>query len=262
MKAIAYTIGSLVTKPAQYEEMKASLISKGFTEEDCEYISIDNTHKPQACAYQGLNRILRQAQGNRIILCHQDILLLEDGRRDLDERLAELTELDPYWAVAGNAGGIALRKIAVRITDKFGENQRIGELPARVMSVDENFVVVTAESRVSFSRDLTGFHMYGADLCMVAEILGYHSYVIDFHLKHLGEGKTGKPFEECRQNFRKKWEQALRDRFMQTTCTHLLISGRQHSSLVRQLRERVAGFVAKLWKCGVTSDANSSCRPG
>ena len=246
MKTIAYTIGTLVTNPVQYAEMKASLISKGFAEEDCEYIFIDNTGERQTDAYAGLNQLLLQARGERIILCHQDVLLLEDGRQQLEDRLAELTELDPSWAVAGNAGCPSLRRFAVRIRERSGRNWCTGELPARVMSVDENFIVVTRESRVSFSRDLTGFHLYGADLCLIAEILGYHSYVINFHLHHLGEGKTGEPFRQSRQAFRKKWEYALRDRFMQTTCTYLLVSGRQPSYVVRRFREIVARFVAKI----------------
>ena len=243
MKTIAYTIGTLVTNPVQYAEMKASLISKGFTERDCEYIFIDNTGERQTDAYAGLNQLLLQARGERIILCHQDILLLKDGRQELDDRLAELTELDPYWAVAGNAGGVALRSYAVVITLKDGKYERIGMVPSRVMSVDENFIVVTRESRIGFSRDLTGFHMYGADLCLMAEIHGYHSYVIDFNLVHLSNGHVGESFRLCRENFRRKWEWAFRDRFMQTTCTYLLVSGRQHSYTVRRVRE----IAARLW---------------
>lgn len=237
MNPIAYTIGSLVTDLEQYAQMRASLEAGGFTSADCEYLYIDNTREPQTDAYAGLNQLLNRARGRRVILCHQDILLISDGRAELDARLDELTQRDPRWAVAANAGGVSSRHLAIRITDKHGDNQHQGKLPARVVSVDENFVVVRAETRVGFSRDLEGFHLYGADLCMVADMLGHSAYVIDFHLRHLGQGRTGEPFARCRDAFLLKWQHALRDRQMKTTCTYLLLSGRREPAWLHGLRQ-------------------------
>lgn len=220
-----YTIGTLVTDQAQYDEMRASFEAGGFGSEDCEYLIIDNRHGNTADAYDGLRQLLNLAKGTFVILCHQDVVLLEDGRAELDARLAELSERDPTWALAGNSGGIAMRKLALRISDKHRQNQsRGGPFPVPVMSLDENLIIVRRETRVSFSRDLHGFHMYGADICLNAAMLGYTSYVIDFHLLHKGEAATGKAFDQSVAEFERKWRRAMSPRIMQTTCTRVLLS--------------------------------------
>lgn len=225
MTQIAFTIGTLVTNPDLYAGMLNSFREKGFGD-DCEYIKIDNTGTQQIDAYAGLNILLNQAKAPFVILCHQDVVLLEDGRKELEARLRELSEIDPNWALAGNAGGSGPLKLHIRITDKGRKHHIVNDpFPVRVYTLDENFIIVKAESRISLSRDLSGFHMYGADICMVADMLGWNSYVIDFHLLHLGEGRMGEPFAASVRQFQKKWNMALRGRYLRTTCTHVLLTG-------------------------------------
>lgn len=235
-----YTIATLVTDHAQYDAMRASLHSGGF-DRDCEYLHIDNSLGEQVCAYAGLDAMLSEAAGEYVILCHQDIRLLDDDRRNLDRRLAELHDIDPLWAVAGNAGGVGPGVLAIRITDPHGADQYLGTLPQRVVSLDENFIIVRREARFSFSRDLSGFHLYGADLCLNADIAGWHAYVIDFHLAHLSGGRKDASFTRMEEAFRARWAEALRPRWMQTTCTLLHIAGTPIA--------RLAGGVAK-WPVG------------
>jgi hypothetical protein len=122
-------------------------------------------------------------------LCHQDILLLEDGRTELEQRLNDLTAHDPEWALCGNAGGVSSTRLAIRISDPYGENQ-FSPFPARVTALDENFIVIRRQANLALSHDLSGFHFYGADLCMIADFLGRSAYVIDFHLRHKSAGTT------------------------------------------------------------------------
>ena len=233
----AYSIGTLVTKPAQYAEMRRSFEAGGFTAADCEYLSIDNTGAAQTDAYAGLNQLLNRAMAPLVILCHQDVLLLDDNRATLDARLAALDTHDPTWAVAANAGGAGTRQIVRRITDKHGPDQTVGTFPHRVMSVDENFIVVRRDTRVGFSRDLDGFHLYGADICLHADIAGYSAYVIDFHLNHLGAAVMGPAFAASEAAFRAKWQRALRDRPMQTPCAYMVLSGQRWPATVARVRE-------------------------
>jgi len=123
-------------------------------------------------------------------------------------------------------------RLALRITDPHGADRRVGSLPQRVMSLDENFIVVKRSARLGFSRDLTGFHLYGADICLLADILGHSAYVVDFHLRHLSAGSKSVSFRAAERAFVAKWNRALRPRCVQTTCTLLAISGSRWGHLL------------------------------
>ncbi|MGQ0673557.1 MAG: hypothetical protein ACT4N2_11880 [Hyphomicrobium sp.] len=222
---IRYTFATLVTDASQYEALLQSLEAGGFGGADCEFLSIDNTAANAACAYRGLNRMLAAARGTFVVLCHQDVRLLADGREALEARLADLERMDPDWALAGNAGGVSPGVLAIRITDPHGADQNTGPLPVRVASLDENFIVVKRSARIGFSNDLTGFHFYGADICLQAGVAGYTAYVIDFHLAHLSAGRKSPAFDAMQSAFRAKWQRALAARWVQTTCSLVHLSG-------------------------------------
>lgn len=220
-----FTIATLVTDLAQYAAMRASFVGHGFDGASVEYLYIDNTGPQQTNAFRGLNALLDAASAPYVILCHQDVRLLTDDRATLDQRLASLTAEHPSWAVAGNAGGLAPGRLALRITDPHGDDQNSGKFPAHVMSVDENFMVIRRASRVGFSHDLIGFHFYGADICLHARIMGCSAYVIDFHLEHLSPGRKDASFAIAERAFVAKWSRALEPRWMQTTCSLTYLTG-------------------------------------
>ncbi|MGQ0457096.1 MAG: hypothetical protein ACT4OU_08540 [Hyphomicrobium sp.] len=239
----SYTIGTLVTEAAQHDAMRASFVAGGFSDSDCEYIFIDNTRGAQIDAYRGLNAILNAARAPYVILCHQDVRLLDDDRAALDDRLAELARADPNWAVVGNAGGMAPGQLAIRITDPHGVDQRAGALPARVQTLDENLLIVRRDARIGFSRDLSGFHFYGADICLHAALMGCSAYVIDFHLEHLSPGTKNDDFTEAQKAFEAKWSRALRSRWLQTTCSLVHLSGVPRQAMFGRL---IAAPLAKI----------------
>lgn len=248
----SYSIATLVTDPLQYQAMQQSFWDFGF--EDCEFLKIDNTGAQQTCAYSGLNHMLNQAGGDVVILCHQDVRLFDHGRSELNRCLDELERVDPSWAVASNAGGVAPGQLALRITDPHGADQNIGTFPCRVHAIDENFIIVRRDARIGFSNNLSGFHFYGADICMMAEVAGYSAYVIDFHLAHLSAGKKDVSFDVMETAFRDKWSAALSARWIQTTCSLFYISGeplkRMAGGLIKRPFERLSrhGPRAAGWK--------------
>lgn len=231
---IKYSVCTLVTKPDQYREMLDSFRAGGFTPANSEFIYIDNSRNNKCDGYAGTNRFLHSARGEYVILCHQDVRLLADNIEQLNRRVEELDKLDPLWAVFGNAGGRYPGCLAIRITDPKGENTHYGKLPARVVSLDENFMVVRRGANLSVSRDLSGFHFYGTDLCVMAGILGYACYVVDFHLRHLGgasraEKSKAQAFQSdyfpSRQRFIEKYRRVSAPRWIQNTGTTLFVSG-------------------------------------
>lgn len=220
-----FSIGTLVTDLDEYLKMLESFYEKGFSSDKCEYIYIDNTSGNKQDAFKGLNRILNSAKASYVIMCHQDIRIHADDFDTLVTKLQELELVDPKWAVAGNAGGVSATVIALNISHPKDTNRSEHTFPTRVNSLDENFLIIKNSTRVSFSNDLCLFHFYGTDICINADILGYTSYVIDFLLMHLSLGVRDNSFFAARNEFEKKWDNALRSRKILTTCTTTLIDG-------------------------------------
>jgi hypothetical protein len=211
---VAYSFGTLATNLDEYRAMIAAFRDVGFTADDCEFLYVDNSIENRFDAFVAYNRFLQQAQGRYIVLCHQDILPLEDGRVRLDALLTELDALDQHWGICGNAGAKADGELVFRLT--HGKRHQLtegGPFPAKVISLDENFIVVRRDANLALSRDLSGFHWYGADLCLVADVLGWNAYVIDFHLFHKSTGKLSDDFFGKGQALRKKYARAFRSRW-------------------------------------------------
>ncbi|HEX3384281.1 MAG TPA: hypothetical protein VHS53_03790 [Mucilaginibacter sp.] len=205
--------------------MRNSFRDSGFHEDICEYLYIDNSRENTYDAYDGINRFLRAAKGRYIILCHQDILL---GDRTIDElraKIADIDSKDPRWAILSNAGGINLKYTAMHVIQKSGNVLHEPLLPLKTETVDENFIVVKSEANLALSADLSGFHLYGTDICLVADILGYSSYVIDFLFIHKSDGNADKRFYGLKTEFIKKYRRAFRSRFIGTTITRFCVSG-------------------------------------
>lgn len=230
-----FSIGTLLTDCGQYDRMLRSFERNGFDAEHAEFLYIDNRQQNSLDAYQGLTLLLARSAGEFVILCHQDVELLEDGREQLEARLAELCKLDPHWAVAGNAGW-GRRGPARRISDPHGANQRVGTLPAPAESLDENLLIVRREAMLGFSRDLAGFHLYGTDICQQAKFRGWSSWVIDFHLAHHSRGRMSRAFYDCLSHFERKYSRLRGSYLIRTTCKQALLGGTPLRQLIRRLR--------------------------
>lgn len=216
---ILFSICTLVTNEAQYRDMYKSFCRGGFDGADVEFLYIDNSKGNLFEAYDGLNCLISHARGRYFILCHQDVFLIKDDRETLLTRLRELETLDPNWALAGNAGGVDHQRAAHKITSRDGIEYDSKELPKRVITLDENFIVMKSSSRLGFSRDLSSFHFYGTDICLQAECRGWSAYVIDFHLRHVGIGTINEEFRETHQDLEEKYAAFFTPRTLRTTCT-------------------------------------------
>lgn len=250
-----FSICTLVTSPTEYADMLGSFAAAGFTRDRCEYLYLDNSQGNRWDGYQAVNRFLLTARGERVIICHQDIRLHDDRVDALRGAIAAVEQRDPEWGVLGNAGGAAPGRLAIRITDPNGENTRRGSFPARVRGLDENFLIVRRAANLVVSRDIGGFHFYGTDICVIADMLGYASYAIDFHLHHLGgaskhRGKKKQvaqfvaDYPRTKARFVAKYRRAWSGRWIQNTGALLYLSGSRvrnwllNRNLVRSLVRR------------------------
>ncbi|RYY07692.1 MAG: acyl esterase [Sphingobacteriaceae bacterium] len=223
-----YSICTLVTKEVEYQEMLQSFIQAGFTDAICEFLYVDNSVQNTFDAYQGINQFLQQAQGELIIICHQDILINLHNLTDLENRIAEIEKIDTNWAIISNAGGIEnnlYQRIAVHVNYADSFKQIAGELPQKVCSVDENFIVIKKASNLALSGNLSGFHLYGLDLCLIAELLGYNAYAIDFLLTHKSYGNPDQSYNTILQALKQKYFYFMRSRQILTTFADFRLSG-------------------------------------
>jgi hypothetical protein len=137
--AIRFSICTLVTDKDQYAAMVQSFRSGGFDQDDCEFLYLDNSAANRFDAYQGINIFLQAAKGQHIVICHQDIALLQDGRPKREAAIQRLDGVDPNWAVFGNAGAQEGGAYAIHITDPEGCRTVGGPFPVKVQSLDEVF---------------------------------------------------------------------------------------------------------------------------
>jgi len=240
-----FSICTLMTQPMEYQEMIESFLLAGFRPDTCEFLYINNTAAIQVDAFTGLNRLMQSAQGQYIILCHQDVLLNFDKRDALVSRIDELNRIDPSWAVFGNAGvdrngtvhacishPCKINTINDHLTEKFFA----GKLPSRCDALDENFLVVKRSTKLRFSADLTGFHFYGTDICQIANALGFSAWVVDFHLLHKSRGRIKKDFYYSARNMEIKLKKRHRSEYLQTIIAKLYLGENSLKSRLSEYR--------------------------
>lgn len=226
-----FTICTFVTDHAEYQEMLTSFVEAGFTKDTCQFVYIDNSKGNTYEAFEGINLFLSSTKGKYTIICHQDILIDSTTMDTLLERIKEIEEYDPKWAVLSNAGGINLKHTAMHVYHPSKKEHLVEPLlPLKAISVDESFMLINSDVNLSLSSDIKGFHLYGTDICLMADILGYSAYIIDYNIIHKSTGNPGNSFSIIKKQLRKKYKRALRGRFMGTTFTRFYISGNPLSS--------------------------------
>jgi len=244
---VKYTVCTLVSNLEEYGEMVSSYRQAGFTEDRCAFLYVDNSRGNKYDAYAGLNKLLAAATGQYLILSHQDVVLRFDTEPVLSGRLQEINQLDPRWGVLGNAGFVDLKRAFKKIAH-LHEVLEIGTFPHQVRSVDENFLILKKDAGLRFSPDLSGFHLYGTDICLRAQQRGYTCYVIDFLLLHKSTGNLSADFFKARQDFIRKYASSLSPRYIRTPCTIMFISAHP---LLNQVMNKpfmisLAKFITKL----------------
>lgn len=227
-----YAICTLVTDWDEYGRMLDSFIAAGFNTDECEYRYVDNTNGNSLDAYRGINQFLQNAAAEYIIICHQDILLEFDKREQLEERIATLNNADKNWAVLGNAGTNNLYLTSMKVTHGDRICHRNGVFPSRARSLDENFLLVKKSANIALSGNLSGFHLYGTDICLIAECLGYNNYIIEFNLLHFSEGKMDESFYRLSEQLQWKYSSFFRSRYIKTTITRFYLSS---NSILRSM---------------------------
>lgn len=222
--SLEYTICTLVNDMQSYVDLVKSFNRNGFDDTNSTFMYVDNSHGNKFEAYEAIRHFLFKSNSKYIIICHQDIELI-DNKSCLDQQLNLLESYDSLWAIAGNAGGKGVNAVVKYVTNSAGKEKRDIIDPTRVYSLDENFLIIKKAAQLSISKNLSGFHFYGTDLCLIADILGYRAYVIPFMVRHYGCGNWDRSFYLQQKNLVRKYEKAFSGRFIESTCSKFYISG-------------------------------------
>lgn len=218
--ACEFAIATLVTNWDEYGLMKESFVNAGF-DEGTEYLVADNTAGNTLDAFEAIAAFLKENRAKYLLVVHQDVRCI-DTREMLNGCLSHLDELDPKWAVCGNAGAFGYHNDIIYMNNN-GKLAKSRNLPALVNSLDENFLLIKTSANLTVSPDIGGFHLYGTDLAIIADFLGYTCYVIPFLVNHLSTGNMSALMKEV-PAFVEKYGRKLRSRFIQTACTSFYLS--------------------------------------
>ena len=229
---IKFSFCSLVSRLDEYQEMVDSAKAAGFSGEDVEFLYLDNSIENIYDGFSGFNRFLIEARGEYIVYCHQDILFEFDKRETLEERINEIDAIDPKWAALGNAGKAHSSQSIVRITDANTDNIRYDPLPSKVMTLDENFLIVNRRNPISCSSQMKGFHLYATDLCQNAEYLGYSCYVIDFHLRHKSGGNPDASYRAVQHELMHLNHIRKKSQVIEAMCSRFYVSSSRLSMII------------------------------
>jgi hypothetical protein len=226
-------IFTFVSDSDAYQEMRRSFEQGGFTGERATFAELHSRGAPgEPEPYSTITELVATVEEPFFVLCHQDVRI--DQGHGIDQLISAVRVLearDDRWAVAGNAGGSGSLKVIRSVTDPHG-GAGDDSLPARVHSLDENFLVIRTGTGMACSRELSGFHLYGTDLCLNALEQGRQPYVIDFHVRHLSRGTKDAGYFVARDRLVARWSSRFTARYVRTTIDVLFLS---RSRLLRTL---------------------------
>lgn len=228
-----FSICTLVTNWDEYNEMRQSFERKGFTADCCEYLIADNSNGNVYDAYTAINRFFSLSSADYTILIHQDTICYDTCGHLLDI-LKKMDAVDDKWAVCGNAGGVYPGK-KILYLNELGIDHKYPGLPLKVDSLDENFMVVKNKARLSVSNNLSGFHLYGTDICLIARFLGYTAYIIPFYIRHNSNGNFSNLYED-QAKFIGVYQKKFINKIMRTTCLKFYLSNNDFKNKVYNKR--------------------------
>ena len=222
-----------MTDDDEYAEMRSSFEAAGFRSPLAEFVLLrDRRSRNGSDPYELIGQIGSRASRPYVILVHQDVRL--DQGAGVDELLAaleQLSELDPGWVVAGTAGGTSDLRIVRRLRDPHGGSSD-DALPAPVVTLDENLLVFNRTGTPRCSPALSGFHLYGSDVCLNALKDGGTAYVVDLPVTHSSAGRLDESYETSRTQFLCAWKPRFFFTYIRTPNELLFLS---RSRTVRRL---------------------------
>ena len=184
-----------------------------------ELLILDNSVGEWDC-YGAIRHFLKEAQGDLIIVIHDDIEFGDLSSPLLLERIREVSIKDRSASLFGVAGISSKGQRGIgHFYDATCEQNWGFPDGGQASSLDECFLVIKNGQGINVSDGLEGYHFYGTDLCLNTMSLGLSCYVIDYPLIHKSAGSLNENFFAARDRFEEHLLNQCLDRFVRTTCT-------------------------------------------
>jgi hypothetical protein len=229
---------SLVVAVNNEQVLKSTLLLSPAIKSNCQLICKTGF----STAGQAYNSGLVEAENDLVVFAHQDVFLPEGWTHDLALALEKLHSTDPNWGVLGVFGVTWDQPRCVGYCYSTGLRRVLGGAfsdPIKARSVDEVLLVVRRSSALQFDGDLPGFHLYGADICASASLVGLSSYIVPAFCVHNSNGLKSMPlaFWRAYLYLRSKWKDRLP---LATCCTSI------SSSCMPMFRQMIADMREKI----------------
>lgn len=195
-KEVDFSIITLVYNLDEYREFCESLRYQ-IGSYSVEVIGIPNFFNLFESAYKGLNTAADTANGKHIIFCHDDIVVPKDWLYRIRKNILELDAMNTRWGVLGPAGVFldndhsAYFLLDESMQPMWQKDPTILHDKTRyeISSLDELCLITKRSNSLRFSdKNLSGFHFYGVNLCLEAQIKGYKNFSIDAYCHHKSDG--------------------------------------------------------------------------
>lgn len=194
-KQYDFSIITLVHNLDDYKDFLDSLKTQ-IGKFSVEIIGIPNFYNQFTSSYKALNTAADTANGNFLIYCHDDIVVKEDWLNSIATNIESLNRQAINWGVLGSAGITLEDKSAFFLIDEEGNELWKTDSSIQhdkpyyeVKSLDEMCLITDRNKNIRFSdNDLSGFHFYGINLCLVAKSRGMNNYAINSYIHHKSDG--------------------------------------------------------------------------
>ena len=209
---------SLVVAANADDILQNNLLRSGETDLAKEIV-IKRNAPSAAMAY---NAAMAECTGDVVVFAHQDVFLPTGWAKKLSHGIERLTERDPQWGVAGVYGVTTYGKGAGYVYST-GLRRFVGRPlsePIQVRSLDEMLLILRRSADLRFDERLPGFHLYGTDICLEAEVQGMRNYALPCFALHNSCGIKRLPvsFWQAYIYLRRKWKDRLP---VVTPCTKI-----------------------------------------
>jgi hypothetical protein len=171
-----------------------------------------------ASAATAYNCAIEEAGTDLIVFLHQDVYLPGGWIDKAGAAIAWLENRNLAWGVLGCWGAKEDGSVSGHMySTGLGVLGAPAEEPARVQTLDEAVLILRKSSGVRFDERISGFHFYGAAVCMAAQEMAKASYAISAFCIHNTRQLTTLPpeFYGCYRQFKRAWRHRLP---VQTSC--------------------------------------------